>query len=88
MLDRDLAELYQVETRSLNQAVRRNIDRFPEDFMFQLNRRESEELGSLRSQTVILKRGQHRKYAPYAFTEQGIAMLSSVLRSRRAIEVN
>ena len=80
--------LYDVSTAALNQAVKRNRERFPEDFMFQLNRRESEELGSLRSQTVILKRGQHRKYAPYAFTEQGIAMLSSVLRSRRAIEVN
>ena len=88
LLDSDLASLYEVSTGALNQAVKRNRERFPEDFMFQLNRRESEELGSLRSQTVILKRGQHRKYAPYAFTEQGIAMLSSVLRSRRAIEVN
>jgi hypothetical protein len=68
--------------------VKRNRERFPEDFMFQLNRPESEEIERLRSQTVILKRGQHRKYMPYAFTEQGIAMLSSVLRSPRAIQVN
>lgn len=87
MLDSDLAELYGVETRVLNQAVRRNIQRFPEDFMFELS---AEENDSLRSQFVILKksRGQHRKYLPYAFTEQGVAMLSSVLNSNRAIEVN
>jgi hypothetical protein len=85
MLDRDLAELYGVETRVLNQAVRRNDDRFPEDFMFQLTR---EETVSLRSQFVTLKRGQHRKYATYVFTEQGVAMLSSVLCSKRAIQVN
>src|SRR3569833_683691 len=88
LLDSDLAELYEVSTGALNQAVKRNRERFPEDFMFQLSRQESEEVESLRSQTVILKRGQHRKYLPYAFTEQGIAMLSSVLRSRRAVEVN
>jgi len=88
LLDEDLASLYEVSTSALNQAVKRNLERFPEDFMFQLNREEAQELESLRSQTVILKRGQHRKYAAYAFTEQGIAMLSSVLRSRRAIEVN
>ncbi|MBV8834026.1 MAG: ORF6N domain-containing protein, partial [Acidobacteriaceae bacterium] len=88
LLDSDLASLYDVSTGALNQAVKRNRERFPEDFMFQLSRREGEELESLRSQTVILKRGHHRKYAPYAFTEQGIAMLSSVLRSPRAIEVN
>jgi hypothetical protein len=87
MLDRDLAELYQVETRTLNQAVRRNIDRFPEDFMFQLT---EEEWQSLRSQFVILKtgRGQHSKFLPFAFTEQGVAMLSSVLNSETAIRVN
>ena len=88
LLDSDLASLYDVSTGALNQAVKRNRERFPEDFMFQLSSGESEELESLRSQTVILKRGHHRKYAPYAFTEQGIAMLSSVLRSPRAIEVN
>jgi len=87
MLSFDLAGLYGVEVKALNQAVRRNIERFPEDFMFQLN---ADEAGSLRSQTVTLKtgRGQHRKYLPYAFTEQGVAMLSSVLRSRRAVQVN
>jgi hypothetical protein len=85
MIDRDLASIYEVETRTLNQAVQRNITRFPEDFMFQLLKVEAE---SLRSQTVILKRGQHLKYLPYAFTEQGVAMLSSVLNSERAIQVN
>ena len=85
MLDRDLAELYGVETKVLNQAVRRNVDRFPEDFIFQLTLQET----SLRSQFVTLKkRGQHMKYQPFAFTEQGIAMLSSVLNSDRAIQVN
>jgi len=87
MLDSDLAILYGVETRVLNQAVRRNIRRFPNDFMFELSAVENE---LLRSQIVILKkgRGQHSKYLPYAFTEQGVAMLSSVLNSDRAIEVN
>ena len=87
MLDRDLAELYGVKVRVLNQAVKRNIARFPEDFMFQLSKEEDD---SLRSQFVILKkgRGEHRKYLPYAFTEQGVAMLSSVLNSERAVEVN
>ena len=87
MLDSDLAALYGVETKALNQAVRRNIKRFPEDFMFELSREEND---SLRSQIVTLKsgRGQHRKYLPYAFTEQGVAMLSSVLNSDQAIEVN
>jgi len=87
MLDVDLAELYRVETRVLLQAVRRNLDRFPDDFTFQLT---AEENDALRSQIVILKggRGEHRKYRPYVFTEQGVAMLSSVLRSRRAVQVN
>ena len=87
MLDSDLAELYGVETRVLLQNVKRNIARFPPDFMFQLTK---EEYDFLRSQIVILKlgRGKHRKYLPYAFTEQGVAMLSSVLRSERAIQVN
>ncbi len=88
MLDKDLAELYEVETKVLNQAVRRNIQRFPDDFMFQLTK---EEENCLRSQIVTLNnkgRGQHRKYLPYVFTEQGIAMLSSVLKSEKAIIVN
>ena len=126
MLDRDLAELYGVETKVLNQAVKRNIERFPEDFMFKLNKSEwvflrsqivtlkesamntdTEDVDvvetSLRSQFVTLnndkdgmssqivmtnRRGQHSKYLPYAFTELGIAMLSSVLRSETAIQVN
>ncbi|MGB7650726.1 MAG: ORF6N domain-containing protein [Gallionella sp.] len=96
MLDAGLAELYEVDTKVLNQAVKRNIERFPEDFMFQLtadeyaNLKSQFETSSLRSQIVTLKtgRGQHRKYYPYAFTEQGVAMLSSVLRSSRAIQVN
>jgi phage regulator Rha-like protein len=87
MLSQHLAELYEVEPRTLNQAVKRNIERFPEDFMFQLT---EEEDALLRSQIVTLKtgRGQHSKYLPYAFTEQGVAMLSSVLHSERAIQVN
>ena len=85
MLDRDLAELYGIRTMVLNQAVTRNSDRFPEDFMFQLT---SEEFESLISQIVISKgRGGTRKL-PYVFTEQGVAMLSSVLRSPRAVQVN
>jgi len=87
MLDEDLAALYEVEVKVLNQAVKRNLDRFPDDSMFQLS---AEEALLLRSQFVTLKsgRGQHRKYSPYAFTEQGVAMLSSVLHSDRAIQVN
>ena len=123
MLDFDLAQMYEVETRVLNQSVKRNIERFPDDFMFQLtkgeldilksqfvtskmteiqvdenlksqnatsNIHESESVGALTSQNVILKnrRGQHSKYLPSAFTEQGVAMLSSVLRSPLAIQVN
>lgn len=84
MLDADLAALYEVETRILTQAVKRNIERFPEDFMFQLNK---EEFDNLRSRTVISSWGG-RRYPPYAFTEQGVAMLSSVLRSKRAVQVN
>jgi len=87
MLDADLAGLYGVETKVLVQAVKRNIERFPEDFMFQLNKEEAD---FLRSQIVTLEkgRGQYSKYLPYAFTEQGVAMLSSVLRSQRAVQVN
>jgi phage regulator Rha-like protein len=86
MLDSDLADLYGVELRSLNQAVKRNIKRFPSDFMFQLT---DEEWDSLRSQIVISKNNRGgRRYAPYVFTEQGVSMLSSVINSERAIEVN
>ncbi len=86
MLDRDLAELYGVETGQLKRAVRRNIDRFPaDDFMFILTK---EEYNALRRQIGILKRGEHAKYIPMVFTEQGVAMLSSVLNSKRAIQVN
>jgi hypothetical protein len=86
MLDADLASLYEVETRRLNEAVSRNGDRFPEDFMFQLSRDENE---CLRSQIATSNAGRGgRRYRPYAFTEQGIAMLSTVLRSKRAIQVN
>ncbi len=84
MLDRDLAELYGVETKVLKQAVRRNIERFPEDFMFELIKSE---FNNLRSQIVISSWGGSR-YSPMAFTEQGVAMLSSVLRSDRAVQVN
>ncbi|MCA1758534.1 MAG: ORF6N domain-containing protein, partial [Bacteroidales bacterium] len=105
MIDRDLAEMYQVETKVLNQAVKRNSERFPEAFRFQLNEEETKELvtnsdrfghlgshngtSSSRSQIVTLnKRGQNIKYLPYAFTEQGVAMLSAVLRSDTAIQVS
>ena len=82
ILDYELAKLYEVETRVLKQAVRRNIDRFPEDFMFQLTK---EEWKLLRSQSVTLEigKGHHPKYLPFAFTEQGVAMLSAVLNSQR-----
>jgi len=86
MLDRDLAGLYGVETKMVNRAVKRNIERFPDDFMFQLTREEYTVL--LRCQFGTLKRGQYSKYLPYAFTENGVAMLSSVLNSDRAIQVN
>ena len=87
LIDSDLAELYLVETRALIQAVKRNCERFPEDFMFQLTREEAQ---SLRSQIVISNFGARggRRYLPHAFTEHGIAMLSSVLKSRRAIQMN
>ncbi|MGH7814584.1 MAG: ORF6N domain-containing protein [Candidatus Binataceae bacterium] len=85
MLSPDLAQLYQVEPRILIQAVKRNIDRFPADFMFQLNRRE---FLNLKSQIVISSWGGLRRAVPYAFTEQGVAMLSSVLHSKRAVHVN
>src|ERR1700704_5044514 len=84
LVDSDLAALYRVETKVLTRAVRRNRDRFPADFMYQL---AAEEFAPLRSQIGALKagRGAHRKYAPYVFTEQGVAMLSSVLNSDRAV---
>ena len=88
MLDFDLAELYEVETKVFNQAVKRNLDLFPIDFMFQLS---LEEYQSLRSQIVTLKksgRGQHSKYLPFAFTEHGVAMLASVLKSEKARKMN
>lgn len=115
MIDRDLALLYGVETRVINQAVKRNFNRFPERFMFQLTKEEQEQYFSLKSQTVILNedvnlnslksqivtlddlksqnatsnlRGKHSKYLSYAFTEQGVAMLSSVLRSETAVQVS
>ena len=108
MLDSDLATLYCVEVRILNQAVKRNAERFPEDFLFRLKREEADRVlrsqivilesqtsgissktrGYSRSKIVTLKPGEHRKYLPYVFTEQGVAMLSSVLRSPRAIQVN
>ena len=93
MLDEDLADLYGVETKALNRAVRRNLDRFPGDFMLQLT---AEEFANLRSQSGTSSAGAHagasrwggRRYPPFAFSEQGVAMLSTVLRSRRAIQVN
>lgn len=100
MLDRDLAALYEVESKVLNQAVKRNTRRFPSDFMFRLSKEEFDGLRSqietlehnnpLRSQNVTLKagRGQHAKYLPYAFTEQGVAMLCGILHSDKAIHTN
>jgi len=88
MLDFDLAEMYEVETKRLKEAVRRNINRFPADFMFMLTNSENE---SLRTQIATLNnlgRGEHSKYLPFAFTEQGVAMLASVLKSEKAIEIN
>ncbi len=88
MLSFHLSVLYATETKALIQAVKRNLDRFPDDFMFQLS---LEELESLRSQNVTLEgtgKGQHLKYLPYAFTQEGVAMLSSILRSSRAVQVN
>ncbi len=85
LLDAELASLYGVTTSNLNKAVKRNIERFPADFMFKLSK---DEYKSLRFQFGILKKGQHSKYLPFAFTEQGVAMLSSVLKSKRAVQVN
>ena len=85
MIDSELAVLYGVETKQLTRQVRRNITRFPSDFMFRLTK---DEYAALRCQIGTLKRGRHSKYLPYAFTEQGVAMLSSVLNSERSIQVN
>src|SRR5690242_17264218 len=101
MLDRDLADLYETETKSLNLSVKRNIKRFPKDFMFQLAKEEWEDLRfqietlekqlhplRLQNETLKNRRGQHSKYLPYVFTEQGVAMLSGVLNSDKAINMN
>lgn len=88
MLDFDLAEMYETETKRLKEAVRRNLNRFPPDFMFELSGAES---NSLRTQFATLEntgRGKHSKYLPFAFTEQGVAMLASILKSPKAIEIN
>jgi len=92
MLARDLANLYEVSTKRLNEQVKRNLKRFPDDFMFQLTKEEmfmfKTGVSNSRSQFATLKQGQNIKYLPYVFTEQGVAMLSSVLNSERAIQVN
>ena len=90
MLDRDLAELYGVETKALNKAVKRNSERFPERFMFQLTKEESLrfQIGTLNEHSGKQARGQHLKYLPHVFTEQGVSMLSAVLRSPTAIQVS
>jgi hypothetical protein len=88
MLDKDLAVLYGVQTKVLNQTVKRNGERFPEDFMFQLTKVEADFFSKSQSLTLKMKQGRHMKYAPFVFTEQGIAMLSSVLKSPKAIQVN
>jgi len=85
MLDEALAALYQVDVKQIKRQVRRNFDRFPKDFTFELSKQEYD---SLRRQFGTLKRGEHSKYLPYAFSEQGVAMLSTVLRSKRAVRVN
>ena len=87
MFDSDLAMLYEVETKVLNQAVKRNIERFPNDFMFQLTEQEWEAI-KVRSQFVTSPKGGGRQYLPYVFTEQGVSMLSSVLKSKKAIQIN
>ena len=88
MFDRDLAVLYGVETRTLNQAVKRNLDRFPSDFMFRLTPKEAAEHLRSRSQPVILKRGENVKYSPYVFTEHGAVMLANVLKSTPAVRAS
>ena len=88
MLASDLAQIYGVETRALNQAVKRNVGRFPRDFAFRLTRHEAVQVERSRSQTVILKRGRNVKYAPLAFTEYGAMMASNVLNSPRAVQMS
>ena len=88
ILDTDLARIYMVESRRLNEQVKRNADRFPDDFMFRLTPDEWEELRRLRSQNAILKRGQHRKYPPYAFTEHGALMAANILKSKTAVSMS
>lgn len=88
ILAADLAYIYGVETRALNQAVKRNIEKFPHDFMFRLTRTEVQEIAASRSQSVILKRGQNIKYLPYAFTEHGAIMAANVLNSPRAVQMS
>lgn len=88
MLDRDLAEIYGVATKVFNQAVKRNKDRFPEDFMFRLTGEEAEAVLGSRSQNVTLKRGQNIKYLPYAFTEYGALMAANILNSTRAVQMS
>jgi len=88
MLDRDLAQIYGVPTKVFNQAVKRNRQRFPEDFMFRLSQEEAKTLQASRSQTVTLKRGQNIKYLPYAFTEYGALMAANILNSPRAVQMS
>ena len=88
ILASDLAKLYGVQTKQLNQQIKRNRQRFPTDFVFQLTAREADELRALRSQNVTLKQGQHQKYRPYAFTEHGALMAASVLNSPRAVAMS
>jgi phage regulator Rha-like protein len=88
ILDSDLAEIYGVETKRLNEQVRRNLDRFPSDFSFELTQDEANEVKRLRSQFATLKRGQHRKYLPRVFTEHGALMAANVLNSTRAVEMS
>ncbi len=88
MLDSDLALLYGVSAKRLNEQVKRNLKRFPLDFMFRLSETETKKVDSLRSQIATLKRGQNRKYLPYVFTEHGVTMLASVLNSEKAVEIS
>jgi len=88
ILDTDLARIYDVEIRRLNEQVKRNADRFPDDFMFRLTPDEWEKLRRLRSQNATLKRGQHRKYPPYAFTEHGALMAANILKSKTAVSMS
>ncbi len=88
ILAADLAHIYGVQTRGLNQAIKRNVKKFPDDFMFRLTRREAEKISRSRSQSVIMTRGQNIKYLPYAFTEYGAIMAANVLNSPRAVQMS